>query len=221
MKLDNSSSMKIAIIGSGNVGGTLGRILTGKGHEITFGARDPQSDKVKKLLDTISGNVKADTIANAVVNSEVVILATPWDAAQDAIASAGNLSGKILIDTVNPVELSSAGLSRGLVVGQTTSAAEEIAQWASGAKVVKAFNNIGANCFENTQFGAVKATAFICGDDAEAKKVVTSLAQDVGFEVVDAGALTQARLLEPLAMLWISLAFSGMGRDFAISLVKR
>lgn len=213
--------MKIAVIGSGNVGGTLGRILAGKGHEITFGARDSQSDKVKTLLNTISENVKADTIANAVVNADVVILATPWDAAQAAIAAAGDLSGKILIDTVNPIEMSPAGLSRGLVIGQTTSAAEEIAKWASGAKVVKAFNNIGANCFENTQFGPVKATAFICGDAAEAKKVVISLAQDVGFEVVDAGALTQARLLEPLAMLWISLAVSGMGRDFAISLVKR
>jgi predicted dinucleotide-binding enzyme len=110
---------------------------------------------------------------------------------------------------------------RGLVIGHTTFAAEEVAKWATGARVVKAFNNIKANCFENTKLGPVTATAFICGDDADAKKVVTGLAHDVGFEAVDTGPLTQARLLEPLVMLWISLTFSGVGRKFSISLVTR
>ncbi len=213
--------MKIAVIGSGNVGGTLGKILAQKGHDVTFGARDPQSEKIKSLLSSISGNARADSIPGAVADADVVILATPWDAAQDAIAQAGNLTGKVLIDTINPVGLNPEGLSRGLVIGHTTSAAEEVAKWATGARVVKAFNNIGANCFGNTQFGSVTATAFICGDDADAKKVVTILAQDVGFEVVDTGPLAQARLLEPLAMLWISLAIGGVGREFSISLVKR
>jgi predicted dinucleotide-binding enzyme len=74
---------------------------------------------------------------------------------------------------------------------------------------------------ENLQFGSQTATAFICGDNADAKKIVTNLAEDIGFEVVDAGELKQARLLEPLGMLWIHLAFSGMGQDFAINLIKR
>ncbi len=212
--------MKIAVIGSGSVGGTLGRILAQKGHEITFGVREPESDKVRSLLHSISGSAKADSIGAAVAQSEVVILATPWTAAQDAIANAGDLNGKILIDCINPVELG-AGLSKGLIIGHTTSAAEEIAKWAKGALVVKAFNNIGANCFENPQFGSVTASAFICGDDQNAKQAVTSIVQDVGFEVIDTGALTQARLLEPLGMLWISLAINGVGGEFSISFVER
>lgn len=213
--------MKIAIIGTGSVGGTLGRILANRGYDITFAVRDPNSEKVRSLLATIPTNATADSIAAAVAQSEAVILATPWNAAQDAIAAAGDLSGKILIDATNPVGMG-AGLAAGLVIGHTTSAAEEITKWVPEVPVVKAFNNIGANCYENTQFGPVTATAFICGDDSAAKQVVSKMAQDVGFEVVDAGSLTQARLLEPLAMLWISLAYGGgVGREFSISLVKR
>jgi NADPH-dependent F420 reductase len=213
--------MRIAIIGAGNVGGTLGRILAPKGYEITFGVRDPQSEKVRSLLNSISGNVKADSIAAAVAAATVVVLATPWEAAEDAISAAGDLSSKVLIDTTNPVGLSPEGLSRGLTVGYTSSAAELVAKWAQGARVVKAFNNIGANCLENLTFGSVTATAFICGDDPDAKQTVAAIARDVGFEVVDTGPLMQARLLEPLAMLWISLAFSDVGRDFSISLIQR
>lgn len=213
--------MKIAIIGAGSVGGTLGRILAGKGHEISFGVRDPQSEKVISLLRSFSGSATADSIQAAVTPAEVVILATPWEGTQEALSAAGDVTGKVLIDATNPIQLGMEGLMKGLQVGHTTSGAEEVAQWAQGARVVKAFNNIGANCYENTKFGAVKATAFICGNDAAAKQVTTTLAQDIGFEVVDVGPLTKARLLEPLGMLWIDLAIAGVGREFAISFVKR
>ena len=220
--------MKIGIIGAGNVGGTLGRILTQKGHEIVFGVRDPQSTKVQSVVESTGGKALAATIKEAASHGEVLILATPWNATQEAlakpskrIASAGNLTGKIIIDATNPIEMTPAGLAAGLTIGYTTSAAEEIAQWAPFALIVKAFNNIGASCFEDLQFGSQTATTFICGDDVEAKKIVTNVAQDIGFEVIDAGDLKQARLLEPLGMLWIHLAYSGMGQDFAINLIKR
>ena len=213
--------MKIGIIGAGNVGGTLGRILTQKGHEIVFGVRDPQSSKVQSAVDSTGGKALAASVQEAASHGEVLILATPWNATQEAIASSGNLTGKIIIDATNPIEMTPAGLAAGLTIGYTTSAAEEIAKWAPGALVVKAFNNIGASCFENLQFGSQTATAFICGDDLEAKKIVTNVAQDIGFEVIDAGDLKQARLLEPLGMLWIHLAYSGTGQEFAINLIKR
>jgi NADPH-dependent F420 reductase len=212
--------MKIGIIGAGNVGGTLGRILTQKGHEIVWGVRDPQSSKVQSAVESTGGKALAASIQEAASHGKVLILATPWNATQEAIASSGNLTGKIIIDATNPIEMTPAGLAAGLTIGYTTSAAEEIAKWASGALVVKAFNNIGASCFENLQFGSQTASAFICGDDLEAKKIVTNVGQDIGFEVIDAGDLKQARLLEPLGMLWIHLAFSGMGQDFSINLVK-
>lgn len=214
--------MKIGMIGAGNVGGSLAQALAAKGYEIVFGVRDPQSEKIQALLREMGESAQATAIADAVAQTEVIILATPWNATQDAIAAAGDWQGKILIDTTNPIALGMEGLAQGLVIGHTTSAAEEIAQWATGARVVKAFNNIGANCYANPQFGGIPATAFICGDDAEAKQVVSQLAEAIGFAVVDTGNLPHARLLEPLAMLWIDLAiFGGVGREFSISLIQR
>ena len=128
------------------------------------------------------------------------------------------MTGKVLIDAVNPLlpDLS------GLVLGTTTSAAEQVASWARGAKVVKAFNTVGSNIMENPVFGQDKPVLFFCGDDASAKGKVKQLADEVGFEGVDAGPLTQARLLEPLALLWISLAFkAGLGREIAFKLLRR
>jgi predicted dinucleotide-binding enzyme len=145
--------MKIGIIGAGNVGGTLGRILTQKGHSIVFGVRDPQSAKVQSAVEATGGNARATSVEEAASHGQVLILATPWNGTPEAlakpskrIAAAGDLTGKIIIDATNPIELTPAGLAAGLTIGHTTSAAEEIAKWAIGAEVVKAFNNIGASC---------------------------------------------------------------------------
>ncbi|MGJ3252281.1 MAG: NADPH-dependent F420 reductase [Elainellaceae cyanobacterium] len=214
--------MNIGIIGTGSVGGTLGRILARCGHSVTFGTRDPQNEKVQSLLATINGTADATDIATAVASSEVVILAIPWNATQEAIASAGDLSGKILIDATNPIEMTPEGLAKGLLTGHTTSAAEELAQLAPGAVVIKAFNTIGASQFETPLFGTIRATGFICGDDLDAKQVVASLVEEVGFDVLDVGNLSQARLLEPLGMTWIHLAFlRGLGQEFAVTVIKR
>jgi 8-hydroxy-5-deazaflavin:NADPH oxidoreductase len=111
----------------------------------------------------------------------------------------------------------------GLVVGTNNSAGEEVAGWARGAKVVKAFNTIGAPNFPNPRFGAEAASMFICGDDAAAKSAVGKLAAEQGFDVVDAGPLSASRWLEPLAMLWIHLAFKqGLGpTGHAFKLLRR
>ena len=208
--------MNIGIIGAGHVGGNLGKIWAKVGHKIVFGVRDLQSPKIRELIKSIGSNACAGSIAEAAVFGEVV--AVPWTAAKDAIQQAESLNGKILVDCTNPLnpDLSS------LLIGHTTSAAEKIAQWAIGAKVVKAFNSLGAGNLPNLQFGAQKADTFICGDDAESKSVVTRLAKDIGFDVIDAGSLSSARLLEPLAMLWIQLAYKqGMGTDIAFKLLRR
>lgn len=212
--------MKIAIVGAGNVGGTLGAAWAGKGHQVVFGARNVKDEKVKKL--TSDGKTTAANIPDAVAQSDVVLLATPWQGAREALQSAGNLAGKVLIDAVNPLESSAAFLEKGLLVGHTTSAGEQIAQWAKGAKVVKAFNTIGSMNMSNPKFGGQSATMFICGDDADAKKIVKQLSDDLGFETVDAGLLKSARLLEPLAMLWIHLALGmKIGPDFGFKMIRK
>ena len=210
--------MKIAIIGAGSVGGTLGRGWAAAGHEIKFGVRDAAKVEVVKLVKEIGSRAGADGIALAAAFGEVVVLATPWEAAQAAIQSAGNLSGKVLIDCTNPLQPGLAGLS----LGHTTSAGEEVSKWATGARVVKAFNTTGAPNMANPRFGGSPAVMFMAGDDLPAKTTVQKLGEDLGFEMVDAGGLAQARLLEPMAMLWIHLAFKqGLGRDFAFGLLRR
>jgi predicted dinucleotide-binding enzyme len=209
--------MNIGIIGAGNVGGTLGARWARNGHTVAFGVRDPNSTESRELLQK-AGSGTVTTMADAARFGDVLLVSTPWVAAQQVIESLGNLSGKIVIDVLNPLlpDLS------GLALGTTTSAAEQVAQWAPGARVVKAFNTIGFNIMADPSFGANKALLFYCGDDAAAKQTVKSLAAELGFDPHDAGPLRQARLLEPFALLWISLAYGqGYGRDFAFQLLRR
>ncbi len=202
--------MKIGIIGSGQVGGTLGKRWAEAGHQVAFGSRNPGSEQMRAL--------GAVSLQEAVTASEVVLLATPWEAAQEAIEQAGPFAGKILIDATNPL------LPRleGLAIGTYTSAAEHVASWAQGAHVVKAFNTVGYNIMTNPRFGQNSAVMFYCGDDGPAKQTVHQLAAGLGFDPVDAGPLTQARVLEPLALLWISLAYqAGLGREIGFQLLRR
>jgi predicted dinucleotide-binding enzyme len=195
--------MKIGVIGAGNVGGALGTLWARKGHQVVFGVRDTGDAAIQKLLQAAGGKAQAKSVRDAAAFADAVVLAVPWPAVPDALKSAGNLSGKILVDCTNPL---SPDLS-GLVIGTTTSAGEEVARLAGGAKVVKAFNTIGAAVFENPHFGSERASMFICGDDAASKKAVGELASQLDFDVVDVGPLMAARWLEPLAMLWIHVAF--------------
>ncbi len=211
-------NVKIAIIGAGNVGSALGKGWVVSGHEVVFGVRDPHSVKVQEVVKATRGKAQATSVKDAASSSEVVVLATPWGATQEAIRAAGDLRGKIVVDATNPLKPDLSGLA----LGHTTSAGEEIARWAPGAKVVKAFNTIGAQHMTNPRLGGQRPSMFICGDDIAAKKTITELAEALGFEPVDAGPLTQARLLEPLAMLWISMAYAyGLGPNIAFKLLRR
>jgi predicted dinucleotide-binding enzyme len=208
--------MNIGIIGSGHVGGTLGTRWANAGHNVTFGTRKPESNEMQALAAKAGPTARAASTAEA-AKADVLLLATPWEATQQVIAAAGDLSGKVLIDATNPLNDIDT-----LVLGTTTSAGEQVAKWARGAKVVKAFNAIGNTIMANTVFPGGKPALLYCGDDLQAKQTVHTLAGELGFEPVDAGALTMARTLEPAALLWVSLAFKqGFGREFAFQLLRR
>jgi 8-hydroxy-5-deazaflavin:NADPH oxidoreductase len=210
--------MNIAILGGGNVGGALGKGWAAKGHSIFYGVPDPQSEKIRALLNSIGKNARAGAVHDAAANAEVLVLATPWPATQDAVLAAGKLNGKIVIDCTNPLQPDLSGLT----LGHTTSAGEQVAQWAAGARVVKAFNTTGAGNMANTHYGDKEVTMCVAGDDASAKTVVMGLAHDLGFEAVDAGPLKNARLLESFAMLWIYLAVKQrLGPNIAFKLLRR
>jgi hypothetical protein len=209
--------MQIAVIGTGTVGTALGGALARAGHFVTFSAREPGGDRAGAALAAAPGST-CTTVADAARTAEVVVVATPFAAATDALDAAGDLTGKVVVDCTNPI---ADGLS-GLRVGTTTSGAEQIAAHVPGARVVKAFNTTGAENLADPVYPEGAIVLPICGDDADAKAVVAGLARDVGFDVADAGPLAAARYTEPFAMLWITLAVrSGLGRDFAFRLVHR
>ncbi len=210
--------MQIGIIGSGNVGGTLGVRFAGAGHTVVFASRKPDSAEMAELVARAGNGARAATAAETVAVSDVILLATPWPATREILEGVGGLAGKVLIDATNPLLPMLAGLE----YGTTTSGAEQVAAWAPGARVVKAFNTIGFNVMADPSFGGTKAVLFYCGDDAAAKAQVGELAGAIGFDARDAGPLTQARLLEPFALLWISLALQhGYGRGIGFQFLQR
>jgi len=212
--------MKIAIIGAGNVGGALGANWAQKGHDVIFGVRDPKAEKTIALLKKIGGKAKAVSPAEAASVADMIVLSTPWPAAEAAIRSMGNLKGKILLDATNPLTRGPDGIA--LEIGHSISAGEKVQGWAAGASVFKSLNTTGFGNMANPVFNGVKSVMFVAGDDAAAKPKVLALVGDLGFEVIDAGPLRNARLLEAHAMLWIDLALvRGQGRDFAFGILRR
>lgn len=202
--------MKLSIMGAGNVGSALTAGLVRRGHEVVFGARDT----AKKGSGT---DVRILTVAEAAQFSNIIVLAVPWNAVPDAIRSAGNLNGKIILDATNPLLPDLSGLDP----QARPSGGEKVAELAR-VPVVKIFNTTGYPNMANPDYKGERATMFYCGDDANAKGVARGLADDLGFEPVDAGPLSQARLLEPLALLWISLALKqGFGVNIAFKLMRR
>jgi 8-hydroxy-5-deazaflavin:NADPH oxidoreductase len=213
--------MKLAIIGAGDVGGTLGAAWADKaGHEVFFGVTNPRSDKTQGLLRQIGGTARAGTAAEAAAFGEVIVLATPWPATEAAIRSMGDLKGRIVLDCTNPLAMGPDGL--GLEIGHGISGAERVQGWAAGASVFKTLNTTGFSNMAEPLFDGMKSVMFVAGDDEAAKPKVLVLVGELGFETVDAGPLRVARLLEPHAMLWIHLALNrGFGRDWAFSLLRR
>src|SRR5215472_15019327 len=209
--------MKIAVIGTGSVGGTLGRRWAELGHSVCFGVRDLADAAPKALVSKIKGDARFASVRDAVEDADVVVLATPYAANAAAITSAGELAGKILIDVTNPI---GAGFT--LAVGFSTSGVEEVAKLAPRAKICKAMNQVGFEVMANPVFPAGKPVMFVAGDDPAGKTVVLERVSSLGFEAIDAGELAIARLLEPFAMLWIHLmARRNQGRNFAFGMLRR
>jgi hypothetical protein len=209
--------VNIAIIGAGRVGGALGTRWAVAGHAVMYGVRRPDDPKIAPLLEG-TPNARAGSVAQAAAFGDVVVIATPWSATESAVRAAGSLAGKVVVDVTNPLNETFSGLT----VGHTSSGGEMVAAWAKGAKVVKTLNSTGSNNMLDPKYGKDAVSMFVCGDDAGAKQTVSELVQALGFDVVDAGPLASARLLEPLAMLWISLAYAwGQGTDIAFRLMRR
>lgn len=206
--------MKIAVIGAGRVGTALGENWRDKGHEVAYGVTDPAEQKNAGL-----GAGRALAVRDAASWAEVLVLATPWQAAESVCQAMGDVAGKIIIDCMNPLAMGPRGLA--LSVGFSTSGAEQVQAWCPGASVFKSLNQTGFETMAAPGRMREKPIMLVAGDDANHKPTVLQLINDLGFEAIDSGPLVNARLLEPYAMVWIDLAFNrGMGRDFAFAITR-
>ncbi len=205
--IERRHTMKITVIGAGNMGTAFVKQLTRAGNQVRVIARN--ADKARQVAAANPGAVAVDA-ANAVADADAIVLATAYGDAVEALKSVGDVRGKVVIDITNPLTADFMGLT----VGHTTSAAEEISKAFPGAEVVKAFNTVFAQLLaEGADLGAGrKVTVFYAGDSERAKQAARSLAESMGFETIDAGALKNARYLEPLAGLNIYLGYgAGLG----------
>ena len=205
--------MKIAIIGTGNVGGALATQWSKRGHEIYLGVRDLGQFKGQALLN--NPNTSAHSVIDAVQQSEVILLSPPAMMAVEATQSLGNTEGKIIIDAMNIV------MGRGSVGFNNT--ADAILAHTQTRDVVKCFNSTGFNNMQNPSYGDVAIDMFVAGDSTRGKAAAQQLARDAGFATCyDIGGNDKFQLLEQFAFFWINLAvFQGQGRNIGFKLLKR
>lgn len=200
--------MKVTVIGTGNMAAGFVKQLTRSGHLVQIIGRN--HEKADALAKSYGAKVVAPEQGS---DADVVILATGYAEATSALRPLGNLQGKVVIDITNPVTADYMALT----IGHSTSAAEEISREFPGARLVKAFNTIFAQVLAEAQEpGGRKIPVFVATDDEAAKETVSLLAHSLGFDVINAGGLKNARYLEPLGGLNIYLGYgAGMGTSIA------
>lgn len=210
--------MKIAVIGSGNIGKSIGAWASNAGYDVIFSAKNPEH--AQEAAKIAGKNSKSASVRDAIAEADMVLLAVPYGAVNMVISeAASHLKDKILIDATNALTPD----FNGLALGFTTSAAEEIQRLAPMAKVVKAFNTIFSKVYssQNPEIKGNKITVFYAGDDKPSKEEVARLISSMGFDAVDAGALKSARTLEPMALLNIMLGYSlGHGTTIGFSFLR-
>ena len=199
--------MRVGILGSGLMGGKLGTIFARAGHEVVFSYARSQ-EKLERLARDAGRNARAGTPAEAAQTADALLLAVHWSRVDDVLNQAGDLSEKVIVTCSLPMNAQDTGL----VIGHTTSGAEELAKRASEARVVCAFNTVPSEVL----FGVFEArrkaprpSLVYCGDDSGSKGIAVELIRDAGFDPVDAGPLRIARYTEPFALLVAQLAYEG------------
>lgn len=205
--------MKIAIIGTGNVGSALADKWAKAGHELFIGVRDKENFKGKDLLN--NPNTSLHTTQEAVSKAEVILLATPAPAAIEIAKSLGDTTGKIIIDAANIV------MGRG--PEGFTNVSDAILAHTQTKDVVKCFNTTGANNMADTIYNGIALDMYVAGDSIKGKQVAQQLALDAGFaNCYDVGGNDKFELMEKFAFFWINLAmFQGQGRNIGFKLMKR
>ena len=195
--------VRVGVLGSGDVGRVLAAGFVGLGHEVKVGSRDPQ--KLQTWADAAGSRASTGTFEEAARFGDIIVLATLGTATLDAIRLAGvdNFAGKVVIDTTNPLDFSQ-GMPPRLSIGHTDSLGEQVQRLIPNARVVKAFNTVGNAHMVNPQFPDGSPDMFLCGNDDDAKKIVTQICEHFGWGgVIDIGGIEGSRQLEPMCIVWV------------------
>jgi len=200
--------MRIGILGSGVVGQALSRGYARHGHEARIGTR-------KSDVEGLPVGSPTEVVADA----DLVVLAVKGEAAVELVSGlAGELDGKVVVDTTNPLDFSSGG--PGLFVGTTDSLGEQVQRAVPGARVVKAYNTVGNAHMVDPQLPGGPPTMFIAGDDDAAKATVTELLRATGWDVADLGGIQASRWLEAMCMAWVVYGAKNGTWDHAFRLLR-
>jgi 8-hydroxy-5-deazaflavin:NADPH oxidoreductase len=213
--------MKIAVLGSGTVGEVLANGFLKHGYEVVRGSRDP--GKLADWLAQAGERAGAATFADAARDAQVIVLAVKGSAAIAALDATGleHLDGKVVVDATNPI--ADAAPEQGVLRFFTSlddSLMEQLQRHAPKARFVKAFSCVGNAFMVNPSFPGGPPTMFICGDDEAAKAWVRTILGQFGWEVEDLGAVTAARAIEPLCILWCIPGLRGGSWAHAFKLLK-
>jgi predicted dinucleotide-binding enzyme len=214
--------MRIGILGTGVVGEALGKAFVALGHEVKMGARSAASEKAAAFARAAGAKASAGTFADAAGFGEILVLATLGVANESAIRAAGveRFRGKVLVETTNPLDLS-GGMPPKLAVSGSDSAGERVQRLLPEARVVKAFNTVGAPHMFRPAFPGGPPDMFICGNDAAAKKQVSGLLAEFGWGVVDVGGIESSRYLEAMCMVWVMHAVASGSYGHAFKLLRK
>ncbi len=196
--------MRVGILGSGQVGRTLGSGFIARGDDVVMGTRDPKGEVAAAWLRRSGSRACVDTYERAAGWCELACFVPAWMAAPHVVELCGpdNLAGKVVIDVTNPLAPDSQH-GPGLSVGCTDSAGEQVQRMLPQAHVVKAFNIVGYRQMVHPQLPGGPPTMLICGNDNGAKAAVTRILDDFGWETADLGDITASRAIEPVTLAWL------------------
>ncbi len=214
--------MKIAVIGSGDVGQALAKGLVASGHSVMIGTRDTTKKDLKWAKKHHKDKLQLGSFAEAADFGELAVLAVAWHATENVLAIIRpELSGKIVIDVTNPL-LFSDDEEPQLAVGHNMSAGEMVQQTLTDSHVVKTLNTVNFKNMIQPKFSSGTPTMFMCGNNESAKNHVGELLIELGWkDIQDVGSIEKSRLLEPLCLLWIEYGARNDTWDHAFSVLKR
>jgi predicted dinucleotide-binding enzyme len=197
---DASEAETVAVIGTGDMGDTLGPRFAGLGYRVIYGSRDPQSDKVQSLVTRTGYAASAAMPAAAAAEADIVVLAVPWPAMETVAQKLGNLDGKIVIDISMPFKQGEDGYPEPLL---QTSSAQMIQKWNPGARVVKTFATMGSGFIDEPRSAGGTISLPIASNDKAAKEKVAGIVKAMGLDPVDFGPLRMARAIETLQQIYM------------------